>query len=657
MKKKLIYFTTLTIMLFIFIMPLEANYDKNMNKLIKEVSDSYFNKTIIDPKTIDDKKNIIKNYPNSATKYFLNGYFDYISYDFDSSISNFKLACKYINNTTNYFVKIYSNKFLADCFIRNEKYDEAVYYVEEGFGHINSSNPHYNEEDIWEVLKTILYIPEGREKIIKVLERGISYENIDDEYRFYIIRKLEMLYVANSNYGKAIEYGLEIISLSENLDKPYFKAKAIVDLSLVFRKLGGYDQAKLPLKESLGIEIKDNYENAVAKIYGLINLAELHIITKNYDEALETILRINDYIEYLNEDEVNNVETLRNIIESQVYSYKGEFAKAENLLKEAEFFMNREHKKLYLDQDITLIKAYGDLFYNKGEYNEAIYKYEDTLNLAKERNNRELRKMVTEKLVYLYSEIGNNDKSSFYKDELIQLGYEDQEIIHKDYSIYAVEKQKYQEAMVKNYKHESVEQRNWIITLILLLILEELYNNDRRRIRRLEEEKDKDFLTMLYNRRYLDEYENKVYNYIDDYEFSIIMLDIDYFKLYNDNYGHVKGDKVIKEVSNAIREVFRKNDICVRYGGEEFCIILKETSKEVALERSKRLRNSIKRKRIAHRHSKVTNIITVSIGVYTKEQDKKENLKNIVDKADKALYIAKETGRDKVVHFDQCITK
>ena len=56
MKKKLIYFTTLTIMLFIFIMPLEANYDKNMNKLIKEVSDSYFNKTIIDPKTIDDKK-------------------------------------------------------------------------------------------------------------------------------------------------------------------------------------------------------------------------------------------------------------------------------------------------------------------------------------------------------------------------------------------------------------------------------------------------------------------------------------------------------------------------------------------------------------------------------------------------------------------------
>lgn len=59
------------------------------------------------------------------------------------------------------------------------------------------------------------------------------------------------------------------------------------------------------------------------------------------------------------------------------------------------------------------------------------------------------------------------------------------------------------------------------------------------------EEKDKDFLTMLYNRRYLNQYENKVYNYVDNYEFSIIMLDIDYFKLYNDNYGHVKGDKVV----------------------------------------------------------------------------------------------------------------
>lgn len=133
------------------------------------------------------------------------------------------------------------------------------------------------------------------------------------------------------------------------------------------------------------------------------------------------------------------------------------------------------------------------------------------------------------------------------------------------------------------------------------------------------------------------------------------MLDIDYFKLYNDNYGHVKGDKVIKEVSNAIREVFRKDDICVRYGGEEFCIILKETPKEVALERVKRLRNSIKRKRIAHRHSKVTNIITVSIGVYTKGKYKKESLKNVVNKADKALYVAKESCRDKVVHFDACM--
>ncbi|WP_040327322.1 tetratricopeptide repeat-containing diguanylate cyclase [Clostridium ihumii] len=655
MKKNLIYFTTLIIMLFLFIIPIEIDDDKNMNSLIKEVSESYFNKTIIDKKTIEEKRNIIKNYPNSSTKHFLNGYFDYISYDFNSALKNFKLACTNINNTTSYFVKIYSNKFLADCFIRNEKYNEAVYYIEEGFGYINESNPHYNEEDIWEVLKTILYIPEGREKVIKILERGISHENISDEYRFYIIRKLEMLYVANSNYGKAIEYGLEIVTLSEKLDKQYFKAKAIVDLSLVFRKLGGYDQAKLPLKESLEIDIDDDYENALAKTYGLINLSELHIITKHYDAALETALRISDYTKYLSEDEANNVEALKNIIESQVYSYKGELEKAENSLKEAELLMKCESKKLYLDQDITLIKAYGDLLYNKKDYKDSISKYEYALKLAKERNNRELKKIITEKLAELYSKIGDKDTSNFYKDELINLSYEEQEVIHKDYSIYAVEKQKYQEAMAKNYKHESVEQKNWIITLILLLILEELYNNDRRRIRRLEEEKDKDFLTMLYNRRYLDEYENKVYNYIDDYEFSIIMLDIDYFKLYNDNYGHVKGDKVIKEVSNAIREVFRKDDICVRYGGEEFCIILKETPKEVALERVKRLRNSIKRKRIAHRHSKVTNIITVSIGVYTKGKYKKESLKNVVNKADKALYVAKESGRDKVVHFDECM--
>ena len=91
--------------------------------------------------------------------------------------------------------------------------------------------------------------------------------------------------------------------------------------------------------------------------------------------------------------------------------------------------------------------------------------------------------MISEKLVNLYNETGYKDKSSLYKDELINLSYEEQEFIHRNYSIYEVEKQKYQETMAKNYNHEFVNQRNWIITLILLLILEELYNNDRRRKR------------------------------------------------------------------------------------------------------------------------------------------------------------------------------
>lgn len=91
----------------------------------------------------------------------------------------------------------------------------------------------------------------------------------------------------------------------------------------------------------------------------------------------------------------------------------------------------------------------------------------------------------------------------------------------------------------------------------------------------------KDPLCNVYNRRYLELYKKNVKS--RDIPISILMIDVDYFKLYNDNYGHQCGDEVLKSISEVLKSSCRKSDMIFRYGGEEFCIVLKNTIKKESM--------------------------------------------------------------------------
>jgi len=144
-----------------------------------------------------------------------------------------------------------------------------------------------------------------------------------------------------------------------------------------------------------------------------------------------------------------------------------------------------------------------------------------------------------------------------------------------------------------------------------------------------------DPLTDLYNRRYLEAY-------LDTKTFSVLIVDIDYFKKINDNFGHDVGDDVLIRFSSLIKKTIRQEDIAIRYGGEEFLILLKESSKEVLLEEAEELRKAIEK----HPFEKVGKM-TVSIGCAVSSQS--HTLVEIITEADKALYRAKYEGRNKVI--------
>jgi diguanylate cyclase (GGDEF)-like protein len=174
----------------------------------------------------------------------------------------------------------------------------------------------------------------------------------------------------------------------------------------------------------------------------------------------------------------------------------------------------------------------------------------------------------------------------------------------------------------------------------------------RQQAKKLQSLADRDGLTMIANRRRLEEFLAKEWRRCqrNHLPLALIMLDIDYFKPYNDSYGHLRGDEALKQVAETINQAAqRPSDLAARYGGEEFALILGETRLDGAQEIAERLRDSIETLAIPHNASLVAPIVTISLGVAcaVPGQDL-DNANALIDAADTALYRAKAGGRNQV---------
>ncbi|MDP9455405.1 MAG: GGDEF domain-containing protein [Actinomycetota bacterium] len=123
------------------------------------------------------------------------------------------------------------------------------------------------------------------------------------------------------------------------------------------------------------------------------------------------------------------------------------------------------------------------------------------------------------------------------------------------------------------------------------------------------------------------------------------------FKLYNDTYGHLKGDEVLQEVASVVVQSFRTGDTSYRYGGEEFLIILPEQSLETATVAAERLRRMVEDQKIPHQPTPY-GIVTVSCGLAQLSAGENKSVEELLKEADAALYEAKENGRNRVAIHD-----
>ncbi len=173
----------------------------------------------------------------------------------------------------------------------------------------------------------------------------------------------------------------------------------------------------------------------------------------------------------------------------------------------------------------------------------------------------------------------------------------------------------------------------------------ELLNSANRELERLA---NTDPLTELFNRRFLDNYNEPLSSaLVPSFGYCVLMIDVDHFKLLNDYNGHQEGDRCLRRIANAIRNSRRSDqDIAIRYGGEEFAVILPDTDGDAGAAVAERIRVSVVNLGIPHPAFGQAAVVSVSIGLHSAKPA--EPVSHSLRQADAALYVAKQSGRNRV---------
>lgn len=170
--------------------------------------------------------------------------------------------------------------------------------------------------------------------------------------------------------------------------------------------------------------------------------------------------------------------------------------------------------------------------------------------------------------------------------------------------------------------------------------------------RKLEALSVTDSLTQLANRRHFDQTFDQEWQRAvrQGSPLSVVMIDVDKFKAYNDHYGHLAGDECLKKVAKVMQQTLRRaGELAARYGGEEFVILLPGHDVNSALAEAQRIRSAVEALSLPHKASDTAQVVTVSLGVASRMPQRAEDPYGLVQQADEALYLAKHQGRNRVV--------
>lgn len=463
----------------------------------------------------------------------------------------------------------------------------------------------------------------------------------------------------------AFEYAIQALDLSKAYKNHPGLAKCHFIIAEIYYALGDLKGAYENFEISL--EQHDNFVNKTSLALTNEKLGEIDLYNENYQFA-----ELHYKTAAENYDEINSLESLVRTYEvlGKIYKETGEKQKAYEYIQK---FADTNEK---LNQEINSNKflfnyEYYNVIGNEDkalQYFKLYTEYQDSLRLAINEEQvqilisdievkHEIEKAITtEKMVEKIEE----------KEKKIEELKIESDYIEKAAKLENEKKrlqiEKLQDDRDKEIADQKREKQRFIFLLILTIIISLLlliiavvfiskYKMKQKHTAELEEIAKTDPLTQLPNRRAVLEqinYESARFKRNAE-PFTIVISDIDDFKIVNDTYGHDAGDKVLITLSNLMTNTIRKQDICARWGGEEFLFLFPETDKKGGKIISEKIREAVEKVKIEYEGSSLS--ITMTFGICT--FSKSLTVDDCITSADKALYEGKRLGKNRIVQYSK----
>ena len=572
----------------------------------------------------------------SGEFYFLEGLKAYQLENYYIAEENFEKALQVSH--TDMALPTYLYYYLNQCSL----IQKGIGDVEEAVKYVPLAN---DTELLWDMISSISLSSAIDNKAIELMEEYLKEkEHIELSTWAWLKNCIGMLEYNNEEYAKAIREFYDVESMLRDAKMtPKLKVELryakeyIANIYFVFED---YEKAALLYQELVENNLKDNDFHS----YGCcINMASAYLEISDTQNARKAMEILSDNLTKIDPALISEINASMNDVLANICIIEGNYAQADVYLDEAESFYNKSVGDAFLGGSNYVLISRCKQMVGEGKLKDAQESLEKFIS-TEEAAYYGLDKEGYQLLEEIYIQTKQKEKLIEVYQKLLELDKEFMTTTQQEYlkfSEYYQENSQLKESNDRLYRTNFVAIISIIFISVILIFVLML-------VRLLSMRNVTDQLTGVYNRKKLNALLQKYERIGTPSDLGVVMMDIDYFKRYNDTYGHQAGDVILKEVAGVLKNSVRKKDTIIRYGGEEFLILLHGIKKKAAEEICHAIQLNLKEKAIPHAASEVAEYITMSMGLSYQKEKNGLTLEKLIGNADEVLYQSKAAGRNRL---------
>lgn len=472
-------------------------------------------------------------------------------------------------------------------------------------------------------LGAVYYITEQYEKSMVMLNNALTIANSldNEELKGSVNSELGILYADMYQPEKSVKFYQASYEHYKKAGMDLYALNSLQNIAINHMEEGRYEQAIPLLKEIVQSSAKLSNNEIVGGLYLSMSIAYAMKKEPDTEIAYQYLTMAEQYMEGAQK---HNAPLYFTLEKAYVLEAMGRYDEALESLIVAEGFLAKNNQTKNTFSHYNLIYLQSEIYYKTEKYQQAYEKQSQYLKrLFKDKQNTNMEKVEELRLSY-------ESQQADFKNKLLE------------------QEQSVQIIQLNNMTyHESNLQLLIVFVSLVMLALAWLLLKMVQGQKHLLRVSQIDDLTGVINRRHLVELGEKMFvsTYFKQQDFSVLMIDVDNFKMINDNFGHKAGDKVLKKIAELSNQIMQKNDYFGRFGGEEFICLLPATSPKDAYDVAERIRLSIQEK---IKLNKIAEQVTVSIGISSYKRENTDSFTQLIKDADDKMYEAKRLGKNKV---------